>query len=84
MKWGTAKIGGLLIAMLAVGFVVYSVLHTRDAHTTLEKYAAFRGCATLSDVTDDSARCALPSGDTITLVQINTKWYLEGDGPGVW
>lgn len=34
--------------------------------------------------TTDSGICKIPSGQIIKIVEINNKWYLDGDGPGIW
>jgi hypothetical protein len=74
---------GLVIVAAAAAALYYQ--HYLDkAHSTLENYAAFRGCTALARTTDTSAACTLASGEVLTLVEINGKWYLEGDGPGVW
>ncbi len=75
-------IGVLLIAGAAFG--AYQVYATNLAHTTFERYYAFRGCTQLVDKTDTAADCKLANGQTIKLVLINGKWYLDGDGPGIW
>lgn len=75
-------VAALVIA--AVAFVAYQAYATNLAHTTFERYYAFRGCTALVDKTDTDAHCRLADGSTIKLVLIDGKWYLEGDGPGVW
>jgi hypothetical protein len=72
--------------MLIAGgsLVAYQVYTTRQAHTTFERYYAFRGCVQLIDKTDTYGDCKLANGQTIRLVLIDGKWYLEGDGPGIW
>jgi hypothetical protein len=54
------------------------------AHATFEAYYRFRGCTQLVEKTDTYGRCKLSDGKTIKIVLIQGKWYLEGDGPGVW
>lgn len=76
---------GVVVALIiGGGFVGYQVYKTNDAHTTFEKYYAFRGCVQLIDKTDTYGHCNLADASTIKLVLINGKWYLDGDGPGVW
>lgn len=76
--------GVLILVVIGAVFVGYQVYETRLAHTTFERYYAFRGCVELIDKTDTYADCKLANGSTIRMVVINGKWYLEGDGPGVW
>jgi hypothetical protein len=86
MKLFKSEILLAVVVILIVGcaFLAYESHRLNLAHSTFENYYAFRGCTELLEKTDVSARCKLPNGTTITLVKINEKWYLEGDGPGVW
>ena len=72
----------LMAVILGIGTDQFFVL--RKAHSTFENYYAFRGCVQLLDKTDTAGTCRTSSGETITIVEINNKWYLQGDGPGVW
>ncbi|HVY54298.1 MAG TPA: hypothetical protein VHC46_00925 [Thermodesulfobacteriota bacterium] len=76
----------LIAAAVILGgcFVTYQVYRTNLAHTTFERYYAFRECTELIDRTDTYGDCKLSDGSVIKLVLINGKWYLDGDGPGVW
>jgi hypothetical protein len=78
--WGI----GILIIIVGAIFLTYQVYMTNMAHTTFERYYAFRGCVQLIDKTDTYADCKLANGQIIKLVLINGKWYLDGDGPGMW
>lgn len=78
--WGI----GILIVIVGAIFLTYQVYTTNLAHTTFERYYAFRGCIQLIDKTDTYADCKLANGQTIKIVLINGKWYLNGDGPGIW
>jgi hypothetical protein len=69
---------GLLILLIRQFFLL------RAAHSTFENYYAFRGCVQLIDKGADYGICKTSSGDTIKIVEIQGKWYLDGDGPGVW
>jgi hypothetical protein len=77
---------GIIVLILIVGgaFVAYRTYATNLAHTTFERYYAFRGCTELIDRTDTYGDCRLANGQTIKIILINNKWYLEGDGPGIW
>ena len=77
-----AGVSILVIALAALAIDQFFVL--QKAHSTFDNYYAFRGCAQLLSRTDTSGVCKTVSGDTITIVEINGKWYLQGDGPGVW
>jgi uncharacterized membrane protein affecting hemolysin expression len=79
-----AKMVIVIIVLLLIGFGIYHIQALNKAHSTLENYAVFRGCISLSNQTATSADCVLPSNKTERLVKINNKWYLEGDGPGVF
>lgn len=54
------------------------------AHSTFDDYYAFRGCTQLVERTDAYGICKTADGSTVKIVAINGKWYLEGDGPGIW
>lgn len=70
--------------VLVGSFVAYQYQTLNTAHSTFENYYAFRGCQSLIDRADTYAHCRLVDGRVIKLVRIGGKWYLEGDGPGVW
>jgi hypothetical protein len=72
------------VVFAGVLFLGNQVYATNLAHTTFERYYEYRGCTELLDRTDTYGDCKLADGKTIRLVLINDKWYLEGDGPGVW
>ena len=74
----------VLIAIAAGAFALDQFIFLQKAHSTFDNYYAFRGCVQLISKTDTSGVCKTASGDTITIVEINGKWYLQGDGPGVW
>jgi hypothetical protein len=72
----------ILVAVAVLAIDQFFVL--QKAHSTFDNYYAFRGCTQLISRTDTSGVCKTASGGTITIVEINGKWYLQGDGPGVW
>jgi hypothetical protein len=74
---------GLIILVLAA-LAIDQLIVLQKAHSTFENYYAFRGCTQLISRTDTSGVCKTASGGTITIVEINGKWYLQGDGPGIW
>ena len=74
----------LLVALLIVIFGAVQFFDLRKAHSSFDNYYAFRGCTQLIQRTDTSGICKIASGATITIVEINGAWYLEGDGPGIW
>lgn len=75
-------IGVIVLAMAAL--VIDQFILLRKAHSTFDNYYAFRGCVQLLSRTDTSGICKTDSGGTITIVLINGRWYLQGDGPGIW
>jgi len=74
----------VLAVMAAASFAIDQFFVLQKAHSTFDNYYAFRGCTELISTTTTSGVCRTSSGDTITIVEINGKWYLQGDGPGVW
>jgi uncharacterized protein YpmB len=70
-----------ILAVVLVVLAVNQVLLVRKAHSSFENYYAFRGCVQLLEKTDTYATCALASGQTIKIVVVNGKWYLDGDLP---
>jgi hypothetical protein len=73
-----------MVIFLVLGFGIYQIRELRIAHSTFENYYAFRGCVQLIDRTDTYGDCKLASGQAIKIVLINGRWYLDGDGPGIW
>ena len=67
-----------------ITFGVYQFLVLQKAHSTFEEYYKFRGCTRLIEKTNTYGICNLSSGQVIKILEINSKWYLEGDGPRVW
>jgi hypothetical protein len=59
-------------------------LLTMSAHDSLAAYSRFRGCTELLSRTTTKATCRLGSGQAITMVEQDSRWFLEGDGPGQW
>lgn len=87
MKPRTKKIIWAIIILLAAAVAVLGVEQfavLQKAHSTFDNYYAFRGCTQLLSRTATSGVCTTAPGQTITIVEINGKWYLQGDGPGVW
>ena len=75
-------LGALILVMVV--FAVYQIYTLNLAHSTFDNYYKFRGCVQLIEKTDTYGICKLQSGKIIKLVKINNKWYLDGDGPGVF
>lgn len=73
----------IALVVLSAIFVGYQMYVVYKAHLTFENYAAFRGCQSTPNKTATSSDCTLKSGQTIKLVEIDGKWFLEGDGPGM-
>ncbi|MDE1974933.1 MAG: hypothetical protein KGI49_00235 [Patescibacteria group bacterium] len=74
----------VIVLVIVAGFSIQQFFMLRKAHSTFENYYNFRGCVQLIATTTDSGTCRTSSGQTIKIVEINNKWYLEGDGPGIW
>ena len=72
---------GIGILVLLVGFLSRKIYATNLAHTTFERYYAFRGCAHLIDRTDTYGNCTLANGQQIKIVLYKNRWYLDGDLP---
>jgi hypothetical protein len=60
-------------------FCVYWINYLNIAHSSFENYYNFRGCVALLEKTDTYGICRLPSGETIKLVKVKNKWFLDGD-----
>lgn len=72
----------LIVAFVAGLFVsAWWVYYLKTAHSTFEKYYAFRGCAELVEKTDTYGTCKLKDGKIIKLVKFNERWFLDGDLP---
>jgi hypothetical protein len=70
----------IVVILLGTGWV----FKLNNAHSSFSNYYKFRGCQELIEKTENYGICKTSKGDTIKIVLINGKWYLEGDGPGVW
>lgn len=67
---------------LAIGALgVNQFFYVEKAHSSFENYYKFRGCVKLLEKTDTFATCTLSSGETIKIVNVKGKWYLDGDLP---
>ncbi len=77
------KIAFLVLAIL-IAFGIYEFFILRKAHSTFDDYYAFRGCVELLEKTEDYGVCKVASGQTIKIVKIWDKWYLDGDGPDLF
>jgi hypothetical protein len=77
--WGAA-----IVAVALLIFVGERVREVEIAHSTFENYYAFRGCSELLSRTATDATCRLPSGQTIRIVAVDDRWYLDGDLPTCW
>ena len=67
----------ILILLFIAGIYQYRMLQI--AHSSFDNYYRFRGCVSLVSKTDTDAVCRLASGQTIKLVEVNNKWFLDGD-----
>jgi hypothetical protein len=83
-KHKTFLIVAIAMLVIAAGFVLYRVHEVNLAHTTFERYYAFRGCTQLIDRTDTYGDCRLANGQSIKIVLYEGKWYLDGDLPARW
>ncbi len=72
------------IAGIVIGLAISQWFYLREVHSTFENYYAFRGCVQLLEKTDTYGICKTSSGQTIKIVNIEGKWYLDGDGPGIF
>lgn len=87
MKSHNKKIMWALVGVLvlvAAGLALDQFVVLQKAHSTFDNYYAFRGCTQLISTTTTSGVCRTSSGQTITIVEIDGRWFLQGDGPGVW
>jgi hypothetical protein len=73
-----------LVVLLILTLGISQVIILNKAHSSFNNYYTFRGCVQLLSKTDDYGICKITSGQTIKIVKIDNRWFLEGDGPGVW
>jgi hypothetical protein len=72
----------LIAAVVILGALfTWQVLYLQKAHSTFDNYAAFRGCEQITSETATSGTCALSSGQSITIVKFDNRWFLQGDLP---
>jgi hypothetical protein len=77
-RWAQVALAAIVI-LVALG--LWQVATLRTAHSSFANYASFRGCSQITSETSTSGTCTLPNGQSITMVQYEGKWYLEGDLP---
>jgi hypothetical protein len=68
-----------ILVLVSLFFCIYWINYLNIAHSSFENYYNFRGCVALLEKTDTYGICRLPSGQTIKLVKVNNKWFLDGD-----
>ena len=83
-KYKLSILVGVLIVIIFGAIALNQFFILRKAHATFENYYAFRGGVQLIEKTDTYGICKLPSGQTIKLVKISNRWYLDRDGPGIF
>lgn len=74
----------LIVIILIFTVVSYQFNNLKKAHSSFENYYTFRECVQLLEKTDSYGICKNSSRQIIKIVEINNKWYLDGDGPGIW
>ena len=77
-RW--AQFAIVILVILAVLFAL-QVAYLQKAHSTFDNYAAFRGCAQITSRTDTQGSCLTSSGETVTIVKFDNRWFLQGDLP---
>lgn len=72
-----------VLAAFVVLFILgaWQVITLQKAHSTFDNYAAFRGCEQITSQTDTQGTCVTNSGQSITIVKFDNKWFLQGDLP---
>lgn len=72
-----------VVALLFLFVAELRILHR--AHSTFDNYYAFRGCTQLITKTPTYGVCKTASGQVITIVLYQGKWFLKDDLPtGFW
>ncbi len=69
----------IIILVAIATFVIWQFITLQKAHSSFINYAAFRGCTDITSQTATSGTCTLANGQSITMVQVNGRWYLQGD-----
>ncbi len=75
---------GLSIFVTVGSIFFYTLYKTHLAHTTFDRYYAFRGCVQLVDKTATYGDCKTASGKILRIVSYKGNWYLQGDLPIHW
>ncbi len=73
-----------VIFLSLVGLGASWLIYLNKAHSSFSEYYKFRGCLKLIEKTENFGTCEIGGGKLIKIVKISDKWYLDGDGPGVW
>jgi hypothetical protein len=75
-RW--AQFAAVVVVLLAA-VAIWQFFVLQKAHSSFANYAAFRGCETITSQSATSGTCTLSNGQSITMVQVNGRWYLQGD-----
>lgn len=71
----------IAVIILFLGFFIYQIMYLKNAHATFENYYTFRGCVQLIKRTNQYGICKTNTGQTIKIVQYESRWFLNGDLP---
>jgi hypothetical protein len=71
----------IILSILLIIAGAYWMFYLHDAHSSFEKYYAFRGCTELLSEGADYGVCRTTEGKTIRIVKYQGRWYLDGDLP---
>ncbi|MDR3571985.1 MAG: hypothetical protein P4L81_07440 [Candidatus Pacebacteria bacterium] len=77
-RWAQFALGIFAVLVLLYAWQFATL---QKAHSTFDNYAAFRGCEQITSHTDTQGTCTLASGQSIKMVQVGGRWYLDGDLP---
>lgn len=74
----------ILLFLLIVGFMIYQVITTYQAHATFEGYCQWRGLEVVNQSSDFGYCNDAISGQVYKMVLFDGRWYLNGDLPNNW
>ena len=75
----------LILVSVALGVLCLGwAFYLTRAHSSYENYYKFRGCIQQLERTDTYGICKTADNQTIKIVELNNRWYLDGDLPWGW
>ncbi len=74
----------VLLFFAIIGFMIYQVITTYNAHSTFDGYCKWRGLEVINQSSDFGYCRDAISNQMYKMVLFDGRWYLDGDLPNNW